>query len=177
MDALAEAVPAENPQTEERRFDEERDDRLHRQGSAENVPGVVPETAPRHAELELHHDARDDADRVVDDVQLAPEAHHTVVHGIVREDGARLDDGDDGRETQGQGDEEEVSAGGEGELQPCEIERFWFHACDCAGTVTSGASAWGGQWAYPRSCGSGRRRTAQVASQDASGRVRTRWSA
>ncbi len=128
VDARAEAVPAEDPQAQEGGLHEERDDRLHRQRGAEDVPRVVPEPAPGQPELELHDDAGDDPDGVVDDVELPPEAHHALVQGALPapspQHRPRLDRGDEGRQAQRQRDEQEVCGGGEGELPPGEVERF-----------------------------------------------------
>ena len=70
---LGQPVPAEDPQAEEGRLQEEREQALDGQRGAEDVadePGVV---APVHPELELLHDPGHHADGEVDQEELAEE--------------------------------------------------------------------------------------------------------
>ena len=55
------AVPAEDPQAEERRLEEEREQALDRERGAEDVADEPAVLAPVHAELELLDDAGHDA--------------------------------------------------------------------------------------------------------------------
>ena len=54
-------VPAEDPQAEERRLEEEREQALDGQRGAEDVTDEARVVAPVHPELELLHDAGDHA--------------------------------------------------------------------------------------------------------------------
>ena len=71
--SLGEPVPAEDPQAEERRLEEERQQCLDRERGAEDVADEARVVAPVHAELELLHDAGDDAHGEVDQEELAEE--------------------------------------------------------------------------------------------------------
>ena len=74
--ARRQPVPAEDPDTEESRFHEERNQGLHSQGSAEDIAHVAAVFAPVHAELEFLYDTRDHANGKVDQEQFAPEFRH-----------------------------------------------------------------------------------------------------
>ena len=74
VDLRRQPAPAEDPQADEGRLEEERHQPLHRQRRAEDVADVAGVQRPVHAELELLDDARDDADRHRDQEELAPEA-------------------------------------------------------------------------------------------------------
>ena len=71
-------APAEDPQSEERRLEEEGDQAFERQWRAEDVADEAGVLAPVHAELEFLHDAGGDADREVDQEQLAEELGQPV---------------------------------------------------------------------------------------------------
>ena len=64
---LGEAAPAEDPQAEERGLEEEREQRLDRQRRAEDVADEARVVRPVHPELELLHDAGDQAEGEVDE--------------------------------------------------------------------------------------------------------------
>ena len=66
-------VPAEDPQPEERRLEEERQQALDGERGAEDVADEARVVAPVHPELELLHDPGHHADREVDQEQLAEE--------------------------------------------------------------------------------------------------------
>ena len=66
-------VPAEDPQAEEGRLEEEREQPLDRQRGAEDVADEARVVAPVHPELELLDDAGDHADGEVDQEELAEE--------------------------------------------------------------------------------------------------------
>ena len=72
VDTLGQPVPAEDPQSDERRLEEEGEQPLDRQRRAEDVADEPRILTPVHPELELQDDARHDADREVDQEELAP---------------------------------------------------------------------------------------------------------
>ena len=74
VDPLGQAVPAEDPQPEERRLQEEGGQALHGQRGAEHVADEAGVGRPVHAELELLHQPGDHADGDVDQEQGAEEA-------------------------------------------------------------------------------------------------------
>ena len=61
-----EPVPAEDPEAEERRLEDERGQPLDRERRAEDVADELRVDRPVHPELELLHEAGGDADREVD---------------------------------------------------------------------------------------------------------------
>ncbi len=63
--------PAEDPQAQEGRFQEEGQQSLERQRGAEDVADEARVRAPVHPELELLHDPGDHAHREVDQEELA----------------------------------------------------------------------------------------------------------
>ena len=75
-------APAEDPQPEEGRLQEEREQALHGERRPEDVADVARVDRPVHAELELLDDARDDADREVDQEELPEEPGGTLPGGI-----------------------------------------------------------------------------------------------
>ena len=72
-------VPAEDPQADERRLEEEGQQALERERRAEDVADEPRVGRPVHAELELLHDAGDDAHREVDQEDLAEELRQLQV--------------------------------------------------------------------------------------------------
>ena len=73
VDQSRQPAPAEDPQPEERRLEEERDQAFERQWRAEDVADEAGVLAPVHAELEFLHDSGGHADREVDQEQLPEE--------------------------------------------------------------------------------------------------------
>ena len=61
MSALGEALPTEEEQTDEGRFQEEGHQTFNRERGAEDVAHVVRVVGPVRAELEFHGDARSNA--------------------------------------------------------------------------------------------------------------------
>ena len=86
MDPARQHLPAEHPQPQEGGLQEERGETLHRQRSAEDVADVQGIRRPVHAELELLHQTRDDADRDVDQQQRPEEAGQPLVPDLARTD-------------------------------------------------------------------------------------------
>ena len=66
VQARREAVPAEDPEAEERRLEHERGQSLHRERRPEDVAHELRVDGPVHPELELLDEAGGDADREVD---------------------------------------------------------------------------------------------------------------
>ena len=79
VDGGLELFPAEDPQAQEGRLDEERQQGFQGQRGAEDVTDEAAVLAPGHAELELLHDAGGDAHDEVDQEELAPELGHAQV--------------------------------------------------------------------------------------------------
>ena len=84
MHPLGEPVPAEQPQPDKRRLEEEGSQALHRQRRSEHAAHEARVGGPVHPELELLHESGDDADRHVDQQQRPEEACHPLVVGVVR---------------------------------------------------------------------------------------------
>jgi len=70
---LAQAIPAEEEQPDEGRFEEERHQSFDGERRAENVADVVGVIGPIGAELKFHGDAGGDAHGEIDAKQRAPE--------------------------------------------------------------------------------------------------------
>ena len=75
VDLLRELIPAEEPDAEEGRLEEEGCERLKRERRAEDIAHEAGIFGPVHAEVELLHDTGDDAHREVDDKERAEEAN------------------------------------------------------------------------------------------------------
>ncbi len=108
VDLLGQLVPAEDPQAEERRLEEEGRQGLHRERRAEDVADEPRVLAPVHAELELLHDAGGHADGEVDQHQLAEELGQAEPALVARPVPGGLHDRDERREADRQRHEDEV---------------------------------------------------------------------
>ena len=122
MESLGQAVPAEDPQAEECRLDEEGEQTLHGQRGPEYVTDEAGVLAPRHAELELLHDAGRDTHDEVDQVELAPELGHSEVLLVAGAHPERLHNHDGRAETQSERNEQEVVNGGDAELPTGDVD-------------------------------------------------------
>ena len=122
VQALGDAAPAEDPQAEEGRLEEEGEQRLEGQRRAEDVTDEAAVAAPVHPELELLDDAGDQAEGEVDREELAEELRHPQVALVARADPPRVVPGHDRGEPDRDRHEEEVVDGGDRELPPCEVE-------------------------------------------------------
>jgi hypothetical protein len=116
-----EPVPSEDPQPEEGGLQEEGEQSLDRQGSAEDVTDEAGVVAPVHPELELLDDAGDQAQREVDREELAEELRQPEHLGVAMAKPGGLEAGDDEREADRHRDEEEVVHGGNCELPSCDV--------------------------------------------------------
>src|SRR5690606_36324709 len=117
-----ESFPAEDPEAEEGRFEEEGEQRLHGQRSAEDVADEAGVLAPRHAELELLDDAGGDAHHEVDEEELAPELRHPQILLVAGAVPHRLHVGDEEAEADRERHHEEVVDGGDAELPTPDID-------------------------------------------------------
>src|ERR1035441_6633201 len=99
---------------------EEGEDALHRQGVPDDVAGVAGEARPVRPELELHRDARHDADCEVDAEDPDPEARGLVPALPAASQAPRLHHDDQKRLPHRQDGEEIVVDQGEGELETVE---------------------------------------------------------
>jgi hypothetical protein len=121
VDPLGEPVPAEDPQAEEGRLEEEREQALDRERRPEDVADEPRVGAPVHAELELLHDARDDAHGEVDEEELSPELRRAQIVLLAGAIPGGVQDGDQHRQADRDRHEEEVIPGGDAELPTGEI--------------------------------------------------------
>ena len=124
VQARLQAVPAEEPQAQEGRLEEEREQRLDGQRGAEDVADEAGVVRPVHAELELLHDAGGHAHDEVDEEELAEELRELQIHHLARAGPHRLPDRDREHETQGDRHEQEVVDRREAELPSRQDERI-----------------------------------------------------
>jgi hypothetical protein len=115
-------VPAEDPQAEERRLEEEREQALDGQRGAEDVPDETRVVAPVHPELELLHDAGDHTHREVDQEELAPELRGPQPVFPAGAHPGGLQAGDERRHPDRDRYEQEVVDGGDAELPAGQIK-------------------------------------------------------
>ena len=123
MDALGEAAPAEDPQSEEGGFEEEGQEGLDSQRGAKDVADEAGVLGPVHAELELLHDAGGDAESEVNEKELAEETgclQPVFLAGAVPRG---LHDGDQQGQADRQRYEDEVVDGGDTELPSSDRDR------------------------------------------------------
>jgi hypothetical protein len=114
----AQLAPAEDPQPDEHRFHEEREQALHRERRAEYVADEPGVGRPVHSELEFLHNSRDYANSKVDQEKLTEELRHPQVGGVLLDEPRCLHTRDQDHQTDGQRDEQEVVHGGNAELSP-----------------------------------------------------------
>jgi len=96
--ALGKPVPAEQPQPEEGRLEEECRQALHRQRTSEDIAHEARVARPVHPELELLHDPGDDSDGNVDQQERPEEARHAAVLRVPVAMPRRLQDRDQERQ-------------------------------------------------------------------------------
>jgi hypothetical protein len=123
MQALRQAVPAEDPEADEGRLQEEGEEALQRERRAEDVPDESRVVGPVHPELELLHDAGDHAHGEVDQEDLPEEVRELEVVRLARPVPRGLEDRGARDEPDGEGHEEEVVDRGEPELPARQQER------------------------------------------------------
>ncbi len=142
MQARAQNVAAEDPEAKERRFEEERDQAFHGQRGTEDVADEPGVGRPVHAELELLHDAGNDAEREDDQHDAAPEAGRAVPDRAGRSAalavGQRLHRRHERGQPDGQRHDQEVVDGGRGELPSG--KRFGVHAHTSRWSCQTGAA-------------------------------------
>src|SRR5262249_9010383 len=119
----AEPSLAEHQEGEEARFQEEREQPLHRQGLTDDPSGVPGEARPVRAELELHGDTRDDAHGEVDAEDADPEPGRVVPPFVAAAEADGLHHDDEQSQAHRQLGEVVVVDDREGELQPVPEER------------------------------------------------------
>ena len=117
-----EAVPTEDPQTQEGRLNEEGEEAFHCQRSAEDVADEAGVFTPRHAELEFLNQTGGHTHCEVNEVQLAPELRHALVFVLLGTNIANVQVGHNKAQTQSQRNHEEVVDGGNTELPPTKIK-------------------------------------------------------
>ena len=109
---LGETVPAEEPDTEHRRFKEKGSECLERERRAEDIAHEAGILRPVHTEVELLHDAGDDAHGEIDDEQRAEKLHELPTSRLPcrtpRPYIARLQERYEHGKAERHGDEEEV---------------------------------------------------------------------
>ena len=122
VDPRLQAVPAEDPQAEKRGLEEEGGKSFHRERRAEDVADVLGVRRPVHPELKLLDDARDDAEREVDQEQLAEEPRQSQPALVMSPVPGRLERRDEPDEPDRDRNEEEVVERRDGELPAGEVE-------------------------------------------------------
>ena len=122
VDGRLELLPAEDPEAQERGLHEEREQRFHGQRRPEHVAHEAAVFAPRHAELELLHNAGGDAHDEVDQEELAPELGHPEVFRLAGAVPHRLDHGDHQAKANRERHHHEVVDGGDSELPACDFQ-------------------------------------------------------
>ena len=118
MQRLGQAAPAEDPRAEENRFEEEGGQAFKSKRGAEDIADEAGVVGPVHAELELLHDAGDDAHSEVNKEHGAEEPGGAVPVVLPCFVPCRLHNGDHGGKANGQWDEYVVVHGGNGKLPP-----------------------------------------------------------
>ena len=132
---LGQAAPAEDPEAEEGRLEEEGEQALHRERRAEDVADEAGVLAPGHAELEFLHEPGGDAEDEVDQVELAPELRHAEVLLVAGAHPHGLHDRDDRPRPSVRGTMHEVVHGGDAELPSCDVEGIQLHATPSVSSV------------------------------------------
>ena len=128
MAELAHAIPAEEEQADEGRFQEERHQAFDRQRRAEDVADIMRVVGPVGAELEFHGDAGGDAHGEVDAEQLAPEPRHVAPDLAAGHHVDALHDGEQERQPERQRHEQEVIKSRHRELKSRQAYRIdMFH--------------------------------------------------
>jgi hypothetical protein len=112
------ALAAEDQQPEEARLEEEGEDALGRQRSAEDVADEARVGRPVGAELELHDDAGRDPDHKGHGEQAEPEVGGAAIDVPAGAPARGLQQGNEQRQPDGDGREQEVEHDGQRELQP-----------------------------------------------------------
>ena len=136
MDALRQLAPAEDPQAQEGRLEEECEQAFDRQRRAEDVAHESAVVAPVHAELELLNDARDHAHGEVDQEQFAVEARQPQVLLIGGSNPGRLEARHDERQRDRERHEEKVVDGRDCELPPRKVKGVHTPLpCDSSGSA------------------------------------------
>ena len=144
VEALRQSIPAEDPEAEERRFEEEREEAFDRQRRAEDVADEPAVGAPVHAELELLDDPGDDAQGEVDEEQLAVEPGQSQVGGVAAPDPDGLEARDQEAQSDRQRDEQEVVDGRDAELPPGQVKGVHVEA-----SCVPGIPGQGRPWSQP----------------------------
>jgi hypothetical protein len=122
VELLGEPAPAEDPQAEEGRLQEEGEQGLEGQRRAEDVTDEAAVVAPVHPELELLDDAGDQAEGEVDHEELAEELGQSQPLRLVRAHPHEVEVGDDEGHADRDRHEEEVVDGRDGELPSRQVE-------------------------------------------------------
>jgi hypothetical protein len=120
-------LPAEQHHAEERRFEEEGGDDLVADEGPDDVADDLREAAPVRAALVGHRNPRHDPHREGDGEDLRPEAREPMEVLLPGEPPAHEKRSDEGRQSDGEGREDDVETDGEGELDPCQQFRIDFH--------------------------------------------------
>ena len=127
---LSDAVPAEDEDGEEARFEEEGEDSFGRESGAEDVADEAGIDGPVGAELELHDDSGRDADGEGNGEEFDPELGEAVPVGIACLEPDGLEDDEEHSHPDGKGRKEVVHHNGEGELDSGEKDDVEFHGGD-----------------------------------------------
>ena len=120
----AQPLPAEEEETGESGFHEERHQSLNRERSAENIAHVVRVVGPVRAELEFHGDTGSNAHGEVNREELAPESGHVFIDFFPRDHIAAFHGHEDHGKSESERDEEVVVKSRDSELQSRQVYKF-----------------------------------------------------
>src|SRR5690606_24178999 len=95
---------------------------------ANDVAGKFGKTAPVGAELVGEHDAGDHAHGKRNSEDLGPEASEAMVFFVLRAPPCKQQHGDEGRQTDREGGEDDVEGYREGKLDSCQKDGIQVHA-------------------------------------------------
>lgn len=124
MQTRPDAVPAEQHDAEEARFEEERGEHLVSQQWPGDRPGKVGERTPVGAELIGHDQTGDHAHAEVDREDLRPEVVKIAVQRIAGLQPQTFEHRQVAGQTDGDGRKDDVEGNGEGKLDSGEIKRL-----------------------------------------------------
>ncbi|SIJ38225.1 Uncharacterised protein [Mycobacteroides abscessus subsp. abscessus] len=127
MEPARQSSPTEDPHAEERRFEEEGEQSLHRQRGTEDVADEAGVFAPGHAELEFLDETGGHAHDEVDEEELAEELRRPQVDLVARAVVDGLEDRDEHAEPEGERNHPEVVDRGDAELPTADEHRIQFH--------------------------------------------------
>src|SRR5262249_31744359 len=129
MTKLGQAVPAENKQTDESRFQEKRHQAFDGERRAEYVADIMRIVGPVGAELEFHGDAGGHPHGEIDAEQLAPKLRDVPPDSAASHHIDALHDRQQKRQAERQRHEQKMVQRRDGELQPIQADGIEMRHC------------------------------------------------